>query len=96
MDAPQIIAESLQDLMDALNRGHRAVKAVEDAERERTEELRAQIKVARHKAFEQGMRAGYAKGLEDGRKLAPAERDTAYAAGFADGAALAAKQGVRK
>ena len=35
MDAPQIIAESLQDLMDALNHGHRAVKAVEDAERER-------------------------------------------------------------
>ena len=30
MDAPQIIADSLQDLMDALNYGHRAVKAVED------------------------------------------------------------------
>lgn len=96
MDAPQIIADSLQDLVDALNHGHRTAKAVEDAERERTEELRAQIKVARHKAFEQGMRAGYAKGLEDGRKLAPAERDSVYAAGFAEGAALAAEQRVRK
>ena len=35
---------------------------------------------------------GYAQGVEDGRKLAPAERDTVYAAGFAEGAALASKK----
>lgn len=96
MDAPQIIAESLQDLMDALNHGHRAVKAVEDAERERTAELHRQAREIRRKAFEQGRRVGYAQGVEDGRRLAPAERDTVYAAGFAEGTALAAKQGVIK
>lgn len=96
MDAPQIIAESLQDLMDALNHGHRAVKAVEDAERERTAELRRQVESARRKAFESGRKAGYAKGLEDGRRLESSERETVYAAGFAEGAALAAKQGVEK
>lgn len=96
MDAPQIIAESLQDLMDALNHGHRAVKAVEDAERERTAELHRQVESARRKAFESGRKAGYAQGVEDGRRLAPAERDSVYAAGFAEGAALAAEQRVRK
>lgn len=94
MDAPQIIADSLSELMDALNHGHRAAKAVEDAERERTLELREQIKVERHKAFEQGMRAGHAKGLEEGRRLSRSERDTVYAAGFAEGAALASKRGA--
>lgn len=93
MDAPQIIADSLQELMDALNEGHRAIKAVEDAERERTLELRGQIKVERHKAFEQGMRAGHAKGLEEGRRLSRSERESIYAAGFAEGASLASKRG---
>ncbi len=92
MDAPQIIADSLQDLMDALNYGHRAVKAVEDAERERTAELHRQAREIRRKAFEQGRRFGYAQVVEDGRKLAHAERDTVYAAGFAEGAALASKK----
>ena len=94
MDAPQIIADSLSELMDALNAGHRAVKAVEDAERERTAELKGQAREIRRKAFEQGRRVGYAQGVEDGRRLAPAERDTVYAAGFAEGAALASKRGA--
>ena len=96
MDAPQIIADSLGELMDALNKGHRAVKAVEDAERERTLELREQIKVERHKAFEQGRRAGYAKGMEDGRRLSRPERESIYAEGFAEGAALASKKGAAR
>lgn len=96
MDAPQIIADSLQDLMDALNHGHRAAKAVEDAERERTAEMHGQAREIRRRAFEQGRRVGYAQGVKDGRRLGPAERDTVYAAGFAEGAALAAKQGVGK
>lgn len=94
MGAPQIIADSLQELMDALNDGHRAIKAVEDAERERTLELREQIKVERHRAFEQGRRVGYAKGFKDGAGFSNEGRDSAYAAGFAEGAALASKRGA--
>lgn len=92
MDAPQIIAESLQDLMDALNHGHRAVAAVEEAERERTAELRRQVESARRKAFERGRKVGYASGVEAGRRLTQDERDAIYAEGFAEGAALASKK----
>lgn len=96
MDAPQIIADSLQDLMDALNHGHRAVKAVEEAERERTAELRRQVESTRRKAFESGRKAGYAKGLEDGRRLESSERETVYAEGFAEGVRLCGVKGVEK
>lgn len=104
MDAPQIIADSLRELADALNKGHRAVKAVEDAERERTAELRRQVEAARHKAFEKGRREGYEKGradgyadgLAEGRGLQPDERETVYAEGFAEGVRLSILKGVRQ
>lgn len=91
MDAPQIIADSLDELMDALDRGRRAIKAVEDAERERTAELRRQVEAARRKAFQSGRRAGYEQGYRDGRKARPEDLEEAYAAGFAEGASLASK-----
>lgn len=91
MDAPQIIANSLGELMDALDRGRRAIKAVEDAERERTAELRRQVEAVRRKAFQSGRRAGYEQGYRDGRKARPEDLEEAYAAGFAEGAALASK-----
>lgn len=94
MGAPQVVEDSLQELMDALNLGHRAVAAVEEAEAERTRELHRQAREIRRRAFEQGRRAGYAQGLEDGRKLTRPERDAIYAAGFAEGASLASKRGV--
>ena len=92
MGAPQIIAESLEELMNDLN-AHR--RAIDLAERERIEDNRRQLRVECHKAFERGRKVGYDSGVEAGRKLTQDERDAIYAEGFAEGAALASKRGDR-
>lgn len=85
MGAPQIIAESLEELMNDLNE-HR--RAIDQAERERIEDNRRQLRVECRKV-------GYASGVEAGRRLTQDERDAIYAEGFAEGAALASKRGDR-
>lgn len=90
MDAPQIIADSLEELLNDLNKHKRVIDL---AERERIEENRRQLKVECHKAFERGRKVGYASGVEAGRRLTQDERDAIYAEGFAEGASLASKRG---
>lgn len=90
MDAPQVIADSLEEARSAILA---TTRAVEEVERERRAEMRRVISQERHKAREEGKRIGYRRAMESMEAKIKERESNAYAAGFADGAKLASKMG---